>query len=112
MLKVTGIVGSPRKNGNTKILVEKVLEGARKKGGETRIYILNDMKINGCQGCFYCQEHGECKQNDDMKELYLALKESQGIVIGSPIYMDYVTGQTKILMDRLFALMKPLPGRW
>jgi len=105
-MKVIGIVGSPRKGGNTEILVESVLEGAKRAGAEIEIYRLNDLTINGCQGCNYCQEHGSCQQEDDMKKLYDALHQADGIVIGSPIYMDYVTAQTKLFLDRLFALMK------
>jgi len=105
-MKVVGVVGSPRKGGNTEILVERVLAGAAEAGAETEIYRLNDLNIRGCQGCFYCQEHGSCRQQDDMSLLYNAMLAADGIVLGSPIYMDYLTAQTKLFLDRLFAFLK------
>jgi len=102
---VVGIVGSPRKGGNTEILVEKVLEGAKSKGAETKMFRINEMKINYCQGCFHCQQYGECKQKDDMYQIYDALKSANAVVVGSPIYMGYVTAQTKTFLDRLLAML-------
>ncbi|HHW42499.1 MAG TPA: flavodoxin family protein [Desulfotomaculum sp.] len=105
-MKVIGVVGSPRRGGNTEILVETVLEGAAAEGAKTEVYRLNELNIRGCQGCFYCQEHGRCRQSDDMALLYEALRTADGLVIGSPIYMNYVTAQTKLFLDRLFAFLK------
>lgn len=106
VMKVVGVVGSPRRGGNTEILVETVLAGAAEAGAETEEYRLNELNIRGCQGCFHCQEHGRCRQSDDMALLYEALLTADGIVIGSPIYMDYLTAQTKLFLDRLFAFFK------
>ena len=54
-MKVTGFVGSPRKNGNTDCLVQKMLEGASTKGAETQIVYLNDLNIKECQACMKCK---------------------------------------------------------
>ncbi|CEP66114.1 Flavoprotein-like [Moorella glycerini] len=105
-MKAVGFVGSPRRGGNTEILVEQVLAGAAASGAKTAIYHLNELHIRGCQGCNYCQEHGYCRQEDDMTILYEQLKAADGIVLGSPIYMGYLTAQTKLFLDRLFALFK------
>lgn len=106
LMKVVGVVGSPRRGGNTEILVETVLAGAAGAGAKTEVYRLNELNIRGCQGCFYCQEHGRCRQSDDMALLYEALRTADGLVIGSPIYMGYLTAQTKLFLDRLFAFLK------
>ena len=109
-MKVIGVVGSPRRGGNTEILVETVLAGAAAAGAETEIYRLNELNIRGCQACNHCQEHGGCRQKDDMDVLYEALAGAAGIAIGSPIYMGYLTAQTKLFLDRLFALLRPGSG--
>ncbi|NLG85484.1 MAG: flavodoxin family protein [Firmicutes bacterium] len=109
-MKVMGVVGSPRRGGNTEILVETVLAGAAAAGADTEVYRLNELNIRGCQACDHCQEHGRCRQTDDMALLYEALLRSDGIVIGSPIYMGYLTAQTKLFLDRLFAFFKPGVG--
>ncbi|KUK13787.1 MAG: NADPH-dependent FMN reductase [bacterium 42_11] len=105
-MKAIGIVGSPRKNSNTQILVEAILKGAEEKGMETKLFRLNEMNIKPCQGCNFCQENGICKQKDDMQKLYEAISTCDTLVLGSPIYMSYVTAQTKIFLDRLYALLK------
>ena len=109
-MKIMGVVGSPRRGGNTEILVERVLAGAAAAGAETEVYRLNDLNIRGCQACNHGQEHGGCRQKDDMALLYEALGGADGIVIGSPIYMGYLTAQTKLFLDRLFACLRPGAG--
>lgn len=105
-VKVIGIIGSPRKGGNTEILVERVLAGASKAGAEVELFRLNELDIKGCQGCNYCQENERCRQQDDMQKIYDELFSADAVVIGSPIYISYVTAQTKIFLDRLYALLK------
>ncbi len=109
-MKVVGIVGSPRNGSNSEILVKKVLEGARTKGANVEIFKINELNINWCQGCFECQKSGKCKQEDEMKRIYSALEFADAVVIGSPIYMGYVTAQTKTFLDRLLALIKVSSG--
>jgi len=105
-MKVVGFVGSPRKKGNTFAMVSEVLRGAREAGAETNIYVLNSLNIHGCQACYKCQTpEGSCVQKDDMKQLYDEIISADGVVIGSPVYMVQVTGQTKTFIDRLFALL-------
>jgi multimeric flavodoxin WrbA len=106
-MKVVGIIGSPRRDGNTETLVERVLAGAAAAGAQTSTFHLNEMNIRGCQACYYCKEHGHCRQDDDMVQIYRTLLDADGIVLGSPVYMGYVTAQTKLFMDRLFAFLRP-----
>lgn len=104
MKKVVGIIGSPRKTGNVNSIVSEVLRGAKDGGAETKTYHLNSMNIKGCQSCMYCRKHDRCCLNDDMKVIYKDIKDADAVVIGSPIYIYQVSGQTKILMDRLYPL--------
>ncbi len=101
-MRVIGFVGSPRKNGNTATLVRRILEGAASAGADTAVFYLNDLNIRGCQACMYCKSHDGCKQEDDMIQLTEEIKRADRIVIGSPIYIGYVCGQTKIFLDRLY----------
>jgi len=100
-LKVLGVVGSPRRKGNTAALVEKILEGAREAGIETERFYLGDMQLNPCKDCVVCKRTGECAQKDDMQLVYEAIKDANVLVLGTPIYFDHISAQTKIFIDRL-----------
>ncbi len=105
-MKVVAFVGSPREKGNTTALVNEVLRGAKEAGAETKIFNLNKLNIRGCQACYKCQTpEGKCVQKDDMAPLYDEIFSADAVVIGSPVFMFQVTGQTKIFVDRLFALL-------
>ena len=105
-MKIVGFVGSPRKKGNTTTIVNEVLRGAREAGAETKIFDLNALHIRGCQACYKCQTpDGKCVQKDDMAQLYDEIFSADAVVLGTPVFMFQVTGQTKIFVDRLFALL-------
>ena len=105
--KVIGVVGSPRRGKNTGTLVQKVWEGAKSKGIQTALFYLDDYHINPCKACNACKEGGECVQADDMQTLYSALSETKALVLGTPIYFDHVTAQTKLFLDRLYPYIGP-----
>ena len=107
MKTVIGIVGSPRKGGNTDILVRQVLAGAAAEGDETKIFYLEDLEYQGCQGCRYCKMNEGCRVEDDMTLLYQELIAADGIVLGTPVYFGQMSGQTKLFLDRWYALMNP-----
>jgi len=105
-MKVVGFVGSPRKKGNTAMLVNEVLRGAQESGAETKVYFLNEMNIKGCQGCRACKKPGGvCIQKDDMAPLYDEIRDTDAVVVGTPVYMFQMTGQTKLFVDRLYAFL-------
>ncbi|MBF0273878.1 MAG: flavodoxin family protein [Nitrospinae bacterium] len=112
MAKIIGFVGSPRKEGNTEKLIKTVLEGAAEKGAETELIYLNDLNIRGCQGCDKCKETKHCATEDDMLPLHQKIIEADGIVVGSPIYAHYVTGQTKTFLDRWYAFQNKDLTSW
>ncbi len=106
-MKVIAICGSPRENSNSGILAEEVLRGAAEEGAETQVFYTKDMKMVGCQGCGACKEEGHCVQQDDMTPLYGEIDQSDAVVFASPIYMAAMSGQLKLVLDRMFALLGP-----
>jgi len=85
-MKAIGIVGSPRKDGNTAYLMEKLLKVLEEKL-ETETIFLKDHEIKPCEGCHYCEEKGRCKIEDDMQKLYPKLEEADVIILASPSHM-------------------------
>lgn len=103
-MKVLSLIGSARKEGNTAVIVNKIIEGIKAKNKKAKIksYFLNELNINPCQSCYFCLKTGRCAQRDDMQRIYNFLKAGDVLIIGSPIYMDYLSAQTKLFIDRLF----------
>ncbi len=104
-MKVLGIIGSPRKKGNTDILVSEVLNGIDMSGSQIistieKIY-LDDFKLLPCKVCGKCKTTGQCVQQDDFNIVFQKIKEANVIVFGSPVYCKTVTAQVKILIDRI-----------
>jgi multimeric flavodoxin WrbA len=105
-MNVLGIVGSPRKDGNTQIMIEEVLAAARETGAKTDIFSIAGKNISGCEGCGACaQAGGVCRIKDDMVELYQKMEWADGIAFGSPVYFNYVTAQAKAVIDRCFCYL-------
>ena len=98
--KFLGIVGSPRKKGNTHLLVEKILEGARDGGADTEIILLGDKEIRECDGCHACWKGKPCKHGDDMNALFDTVAGSDIIVFGTPVYWYGPTALMKAFIDR------------
>lgn len=101
------MVGSPNANGNTAKLINAILEGAAENGAKTRVYNLEALNLKGCNACQKCLEEGRCGIDDDMRTLYREIKNSDAVILGSPVYMWQVTAQTKIFIDRLMAFLRP-----
>ena len=109
-MNIIGVTASPRKEGNTAWIVNKILEGAKEQGAETQSWYFSDLDIKPCQGCLCCRKgDGDrgCIVNDDMQKLYGAIEPADAIVLGSPIYMGQMSAQAKIFTDRLFAQISP-----
>ncbi|MEO0185228.1 MAG: flavodoxin family protein [candidate division WOR-3 bacterium] len=101
---VIGIIGSPRKNGNTSVTIHNILRIASLKGAKTEKIFLNQLKIKFCQGCDYCKSHKNCKTKDDFQKVIKKIENSTGVIIGSPIYFGTLSAQTKAFIDRLYSL--------
>jgi len=102
--KVLGIAGSPRRGGNTDLLLGEVMRGAASRGAKVKTIVLNDLKITPCQHCDACLEKGRCKVEDDMQMIYREMEEADRIVLASPIQFMGVTAQMKAMIDRCQAL--------
>lgn len=99
------VLGSPRANSNSGILAQRLMEGVKAAGGQAKAVELRKLKIGPCLGCDYCREHeAQCFQDDDMQALYPKLMEAKTIVIACPIYWFTMNAQTKLFMDRWYAL--------
>jgi len=105
MMRVLGIVGSPRKGGNTEILMNEVINVARAAGCETETFLMSGKHVAPCDACGTCFQLGSCVIQDDMQELYAMLDRADAIVFGSPVYFGSVSAQCKAIMDRMFALL-------
>jgi len=103
-VRVLGIAGSPRRGGNTDLLLAEVLKGAAAKGAEVKTIVLNDLKISPCQHCDACFEVGVCRFDDDMQMVYKELEKADRIVLASPVQFMGVSAQAKIMIDRCQAL--------
>ena len=104
--KVLIVMGSPRKEGNSATLAKEVAAGAEEKGAEVEFCHLHDMNIQPCSSCDGCQEEAgkECVIEDDMRTLYPKLQQADALVIAGPIYWFTISAQTKLFMDRWYAL--------
>ena len=103
MTKVLAINGSPRKDGNTSILIRLILEELENKGIETEIIQLGGKKIHGCTSCMKCFENRDrkCVIDDDLVNTCIEkMSEADGIILGSPVYFLDVTSEMKALIDR------------
>ena len=99
-MKVLGIYGSPRKEGNTSLLLRELLKGARAKGAETTEIFICDMHILPCMADYSCAKTGKCFLKDDMQVIYNQLIKHDHIVLSAPIFFYSVNAQTKALIDR------------
>jgi hypothetical protein len=103
-LKVLGLAGSPRRGGNTDLLLAEVLKGAQSQGAKVKTIVLNKLKMTPCQHCDACFEAGVCRFNDDMQTVYKELEKADRIVLASPVHFMGVSAQAKIMIDRCQAL--------
>lgn len=99
---VIGFVGSPRRGGNTEILVDEILAGSAEAGATVAKVILADRRIGPCMGCNACKESGECVQHDDMPDLLRRMEASPVWVLGTPVYWWGPSAQFKLFMDRWY----------
>ncbi len=100
-MKVLGIAASPRKDGNTQFYTETTLDFLKEKGLSTELILLRDYEINSCQGCYYCMKNKKCSQkDDDFNFIYNKMRESQGIILGTPVYYSGVVPDLMALLDR------------
>ncbi len=115
-MKIIVFRGSPRRDGNTDLLLREVIR-AVDKGNEIISFTLNDMNIRPCQNCGGCDETGSCILTDDMDGVYSAIREADRIIVASPVFFFGLSAQTKIMIDRCqafwcekYLIKKPIPA--
>jgi multimeric flavodoxin WrbA len=101
---VLGIVGSPRRGGNTEVMVDEVLAGAEEAGAHVEKVILAELAIAPCRACDTCAETGACAQHDDMQPLAEKMQRSEVWVLGTPVYWWGPSAQFKAFMDRWYGV--------
>lgn len=99
-MNIVAFCGSPRKNGNTELLLKEAVKGIEDAGRSVKIYNLNIMNIKPCQNCGGCNENGECIFRDDMDQIYDAIRSAHRIILASPIFFFALSAQTKLMIDR------------
>jgi multimeric flavodoxin WrbA len=99
-MKVLAVVGSPRKGGNTDILLSKIAEGARGAGAEVEVLHLGNLQVRECDGCHACWRGRVCSKDDDMRQVYPKIAASDLIVFGTPVYWYGPTALMKAFIDR------------
>lgn len=99
-MKVLGISGSPRKDGNTEIMIAHALKAAAEEGLETEIVRLSDLDIGCCNACDSCGQAERCSLDDDLFPLYLRMKDAQAVILGSPVYFGSATALMKSFIER------------
>jgi len=104
MSDILAIYGSPRRKGNTSLLLQKAIKGARATGAEVEELVLRDLKMSPCLEIYGCKETGRCVIDDDFQLVYDKLLSSRGFMLASPMFFYSVSAHTKILMDRCQSL--------
>jgi len=104
MVKMLAIYGSPRRKGNTSLLLKNAVKGAIEAGAEVEELVLRDLKMSPCLEIYGCKETGRCVIQDDFQQVYDKLLSYKGLMLASPIFFYTVSAHTKILMDRCQSL--------
>ncbi|MBI5641797.1 MAG: flavodoxin family protein [Nitrospirae bacterium] len=116
-MKVLALLGSPRPEGNTDLLLREVIRGIKTTKSEVRTYNLNLMNIKPCQDCGGCDKTGSCIISDDMSEIYQEIRRVDRVILASPIFFFSLSAQAKTMIDRCqsfwcekYLLKKAIPG--
>lgn len=104
------IVGSPRQNGSTACIVDRIIDGMEAAGAGVQRFVLGELSINYCAGCRECESTGRCVQRDDMDRLLEGILAADIILLASPSYWGDVTGQMKVFIDRSLPLCNASTG--
>lgn len=100
-MKVIGIVGSPRKGGNTEILTKHTLKAVSEEGLDTELIPLAGLDIRPCNACMVCKSEERCSIEDDLFPIYEKMKEAEGIILATPVYFSSATALLRALVERV-----------
>ncbi len=110
-LRIVAVGGSPRRSGNSNSLLRAAVEAAVERGATAEYFYPSTMDIAGCRACDGCRRGPDagCVQQDDMQQLYAALKACDVVVLASPVYFYALSSWAKAVLDRCYALITPGP---
>ncbi len=111
--KVLIFSSTPRKEGNSDLLCDQFMLGAKEAGHYVEKIFLKDKTINYCTGCGYCMKnnHAGCAQKDDMEEIYKKILDADVIVMATPVYFYTMCGQMKTFIDRNCAIYDKISSK-
>jgi multimeric flavodoxin WrbA len=120
--KVIGFMASPRRQGNSEVLLDRTLEGAKDKGAEVEKIILCELNFSPCRECGGCEKTGLCVIKDDYQKIYSHIRNEELFIVASPLFFFGVSAVAKSMIDRCqcswvakYRLRKPVapksPGR-
>ncbi len=98
--KIIGILASPRRQGNSEILLDRTLEGAKNKGAETEKIILRTLSLSPCIECGGCDKTGLCVINDDFQTIFSHLQSQKLFILASPLFFFGISAFGKSMIDR------------
>ncbi len=101
MKNIVVVSSTPRNNGNSDVLANEFVRGAKEAGHNVTKVDIRKMSLNFCKGCFYCRTHGECVIKDDVNALLSVVQNADVLVFATPIYYYEMSGQLKTFLDRL-----------
>lgn len=107
--KILVISTSPRMGGNSEILADEFIRGAKEAGHETEKVCLYDKTVKFCTGCLACQHTGKCVIHDDAAMIVECMRRADVLVFATPVYFYEMSGQMKTLLDRTNPLF---PGEY
>ncbi len=106
-MKVLALSLSPRRQGNTEVLLAEALVGAKTEGADVELYSVSGKNIAPCDACGGCNKTGECHIKDDMPEVFEKMLAADAILFGTPVYFYNMTAQAKAVIDRSISLNQP-----
>ena len=99
-MNVIAFNGSPRREGNTDILLTEAIRGVKEHTGSALVFQLSTLNLKPCLSCGHCDDTARCIINDDMQEIHERIRSADRIIVASPIFFFGVSAQTKIMIDR------------
>lgn len=107
-MKIVCLLGSPREKGNSATIANRFCNSAEGRGAEVKTFILNNLEYRGCQGCMACKTKlDRCVLDDDLTEVLDAIRETDVLVLASPVYFWDISSQLKTFLDRTFSYLVP-----
>lgn len=107
-MKIVSLLGSPRTNGNSATIANRIMQTAAELGAETQTFELNRLTYRGCQACYACKKGREdCVLNDGLTEVLAVVQDADAVVLATPVYYGDITAQLKGFIDRTYSYLVP-----